>query len=88
MKTTTAIIFAMTAGMTVNAAAIADQFNNRGPGFNAGVSSSPHSGAAVASNHGFTKRGADFVASVSSTADAPRESKRFVSYGFVKGNQI
>ncbi len=88
MKTTATLLFALTAGLTVSASAIADQFNNRGPDFTAGVSSSPYSGPAVASNHGFTKRGTDFVAGVSSEADVPRETGRFVSYGFVKGNQI
>ncbi len=82
MKTTTAIIFAMTAGMTVNAAAIADQFNDRGPDFATGVSPSTYSGAAVTSNHGFTKRGENFAAMVTSTADAPRMPVKTMTYGF------
>ena len=82
MKTTIALLLALSTGLTVNASAIADQFNNRGPEFGAGVSPSPHSGPAMTSSHGFNGRGEDFVANVRSSADEPRETVRIVSHGF------
>ncbi len=82
MKTTAAVLLALTAGLTVSASAIADQFNNRGPDFSTGISPSPYSGPAIASSHGFNGRDEDFVANVTSSADAPRDTVRIVSHGF------
>ena len=82
MRTTAALLLALTAGLTVSTSAIADQFNNRGPDFGVGISPSPYSGPAITASHGFNSRDEDFVAHVTSTADAPRETVRIVSHGF------
>jgi hypothetical protein len=82
MKTTIAFLLALSTGLAVNASAIADQFNDRGPEFGTGVSPSPYSGPATTSSHGFNGRGEDFVANVRSTTDGSRQTVRVVSHGF------